>query len=90
MKKSTAEFMTGYRLQSVEGDAFGCKAIVSNGEAEREIVCDTVLLALGYDSTADKAKALEAVAPVAVIGDAAKAGKILHAVHDAWDAVRML
>ena len=90
MKKSTAEFMTGYRLKSVEGDAFGCKAIVSNGETEREIVCDTVLLALGYDSTADKAKALEAVAPVTVIGDAAKAGKILHAVHDAWNAVRKL
>ena len=49
-----------------------------------------LLLALGYDSTADRGKALESVAPVTVIGDAAKAGKILHAVHSAWDAVRNL
>ena len=90
MAKSTVNFLSGTRLKSVEGDVFGCKATVTTGDEEHIIECDTVLLALGYDPTGDKAAELEAVAPVTVIGDAAKAGKILHAVHSAWDAVRNL
>ncbi|MBQ3011155.1 MAG: FAD-dependent oxidoreductase, partial [Oscillospiraceae bacterium] len=90
MAKSTVNFLSGTRLKSVEGDVFGCKATVTTGDEEHIIECDTVLLALGYDPTGDKAAELEAIVPVTVIGDAAKAGKILHAVHSAWDAVRNL
>ena len=90
MAQSDVTFMAGSRLKAIEGDIFGCKAAITKGEEEQVIECDTVLLALGYDSTADRAKKLESIAPVTVIGDAAKAGKILHAVHDAWDAVKAL
>ena len=90
MAQSDVTFMAGSRLKAIEGDVFGCKAAITKGEEEQIIECDTVLLALGYDSTADRAKKLESIAPVTVIGDAAKAGKILHAVHDAWEAVRKL
>lgn len=90
MAKSTVNFLSGTRLQAIEGDAFGCRATVTKGEETLVIDCDTVLLALGYDATADKAAQLEGIAPVTVIGDAARPGKILHAVHSAWDAVRNL
>ena len=90
MAKSTVNFLSGTRLKAIEGDLFGCRATITAGEKEQIIACDTVLLALGYDSTVDKAAELEAIAPVTVIGDAAKSGKILDAVESAWEAVRNL
>lgn len=94
MKKYMAESGVSFRpktkLEAVEGDYFGCKVTVSCGEETQVLECDTVLLALGYLPTADAAKALEAVAPVTVIGDAAKPRRIVFAIEEAWEAVRNL
>lgn len=90
MAQSSVEFRPNTQLKSVEGDVFGCKVTVACGEATEVLECDTVLLALGYLPTADAAAKLEAVAPVTVIGDAAKPGRIVHAIADAWEAVRNL
>ena len=93
MAASDVQFLSGTRLQKIEGDVFGCTATVTTGEETREIACDTVLLALGGEVPAEQKKlmeALSAIAPLYVIGDAERGGKIMDAVHGAWKAVQTL
>jgi len=90
MAESGVEFRPKTRLVRVDGDVFGCKVTVAVGEEEQVLECDTVLLALGFVPTADAAAALETIAPVTVIGDAAKPRKIVFAIEEAWDAIKNL
>ncbi len=88
MDKSGVRFMPRTKLIRVEGDLFGCKVVVESGKEQKAIECDTVLLALGFHSTAEQAAELDNIAPVTVIGDAKTPRKIIFAVEEAWDAVR--
>ena len=86
MAASNVEFLGGTRLQSIAGDAFGCTATLSEGEETFTVDCDNVLLALGSEGLAP----FETDVPVQIIGDAMGIGKIIDAVHGAWNAVRNL
>ena len=90
MAESGVQFRPKTKLEAVEGDVFGCRVTVSSGDVTEVLECDTVLLALGFLPTANAAEALEAVAPVTVIGDAAKPRRIVFAIEEAWDAVKNL
>ena len=90
MEESSVHFMKDSRLQSIRREGERCIVTVAAGEMQQELVCDTVLLALGYDPSAEQAEAFSHIAPVTVIGDACKAGKIIDAVHGAWEAVRSI
>lgn len=86
MAASGVRFLSGTRLRKIDGDVLGCSATLTRGEETVSVDCDTVLLALGSASQA--ASGLEAIAPVTVIGDADRGGKIIDAVHAAWNAIR--
>lgn len=88
MEKSGVCFMPSTKLLRVEGNLFGCKVIVESGKEQKALECDTVLLALGFQPTGERAAEYESIAPVTVIGDAQSPRKIIFAVEEAYDAVR--
>ncbi|WP_212505708.1 FAD-dependent oxidoreductase [Anaerotalea alkaliphila] len=59
-----------------------------DGATDR-IPCDSVVIATGYKSNNQLARELEGQMDLSVVGDAGSPRKILHAVHEAYHAVRL-
>ncbi len=67
------------------------KAVVEKGGNEEPIVCDTVVLAVGYKSDDSLAQKLEeTIEQIVVIGDTVKPRKVKTAVHEGFHAARLL
>ena len=90
MAKSNVQFMPSTKLIRIDGDDFTCIATVESAGEQRTIECDTVLLALGFLPTADLAIQYSSIAPVTVIGDSKRPRKIIYAIEEAYEAIRVL
>lgn len=90
MAKSNVQFMPSTKLICIDGDDFTCIATVESAGEQRNIECDTVLLALGFLPTADLAIQYSSIAPITVIGDSKRPRKIIYAIEEAYKAIRAL
>jgi 2-enoate reductase len=90
MAKSNVQFMPSTKLICIDGDDFTCIATVESAGEQRNIECDTVLLALGFLPTADLAIQYSSIAPITVIGDSKRPRKIIYAIEEAYEAIRAL
>lgn len=64
--------------------------IAETPDGSTSVACDTVLLAMGWASDADRGKELESICPVIPIGDSNKCRNILAATSEAYDAVKSI
>ena len=81
--QSGIEVRTDTRLVSVKENG----VVVEGKNGAEEIPCDTVLMALGYSSTAREAQQYDGICPVYTIGDSNQARNIMAAVAEAYDTV---
>ncbi|OAA90788.1 NAD(P)/FAD-dependent oxidoreductase [Clostridium ljungdahlii] len=85
--KSNIKVMTGTKLTAVYED----KVKVSIDGEEKEVPCDTLVLAVGYKADTTLSDSLEQKGKrVFKIGDNVKAGKIIDAVQQGFHTVRLL
>lgn len=87
LANSNIKIMTGTKLVSAtEG-----KVVVEKGESTDELLCDNLIISVGYKSDNTLAEALEEyVEKVFVIGDNKVPGKILDAVHQGFHTARLM
>ena len=71
------------QITSIGKDSITFTQQVEGQPVQRELRCDTVILAIGYVPVQDLAKELEGKLPVYLLGDAQKPARILDAVHQA-------
>lgn len=91
MSESHIDFRPGTKLLSVEGGIHGNTLRVEHGAGQETLSCDTLLMALGFTPTAQKAQEdYGAICDVVCIGDSLATKKIINAVHEAYEAVRSL
>lgn len=83
VEQSGIEVHTNTKLVSVGKNS----VTVEGPDGMDEIVCDTVLMALGYTATAQEAGQYEEICQVISIGDSNQARNILSAVSEAYEAV---
>jgi 2-enoate reductase len=91
MSESHIDFRPGTKLLSVEGGIHGNTLQVEHGDSQETLSCDTLLMALGFAPTAQRAQEdYGAICDVVCIGDSLATKKIINAVHEAYEAVRSL
>ena len=78
--------MLGSKVTAIDGH--GVRAV--SGEDETEIICDTVLLAMGWLPDSNVAERFEKICPVITIGDSNKCRNILSATGEAYEAVKTI
>ncbi|MCD7820030.1 MAG: hypothetical protein LUH07_13440, partial [Lachnospiraceae bacterium] len=83
---SGIEVHTNTRLVSVQDG----EVAVEGPDGERVIPCDNLLMALGYQPTAEQAEQYEDICQVIRIGDSIQARNIMAAVEEAYEAVKKI
>lgn len=86
VEQSGIEVCTGTKLLSVGEHC----VTVEDANGERTITCDNLLMALGYQATAEQAKQYEGICHVLTIGDSVQARNIMSAVEEAYEAVNQI
>ena len=83
LENPNISFMTSSSLTGIKDETI----TISSGENEEILLCDSVVLAMGFSPDTKLYQALKDKVEIYNIGDSVKARKVLDAVHEAYDTV---
>ncbi len=83
LENPNISFKTSTKLTSIQEESI----TISTAEQEETLLCDSVVLAMGFSPDVKLYNALKDKVVMLNIGDSVKARKVLDAVHEAYDAV---
>lgn len=86
MANGTGVYRTGTRLVAVSDKG----VMVEDAEGQKEIECDTVLLAMGWSPDAQQGQQFADICSVITVGDSNQCRNILSSVTEAYEAVKQI